>query len=94
MTVTTTFKSGHIQIYIMSFIAHRSTTYADAACCYRPSSVHGLSACITVVSPVKMDEPIENQDAVWVEDSGGPKEPYVRWRSTSPVLRGNFEGKE
>jgi len=37
---------------------HHSTTYVDAAYCYRPSSVVcGLS--VTVVSPAKMAEPTE-----------------------------------
>jgi len=39
-------------------------------------------------------EPCKNgltdQDAVWVSDSVGPKKPNVRWRSTSPMQRGNF----
>ena len=33
-----------------------------------------------------------DRDAVWVEDSGGPKEPYIRWESISPMGRDNFEG--
>ena len=34
---------------------HRSTTYVDAAYCYRPSSVVCLSVCrsVTIVSPAK-----------------------------------------
>jgi len=36
---------------------HRITTYADAAYCYRPSSVVCLS--VTVLSPAKTAEPIE-----------------------------------
>ena len=63
---------------------HRSTMYVDAAYCYRPSSVVCWS--ITVVSPAKT-----NQDAVWVEDSGGLSEPCIRWGSRSPIERGNFE---
>jgi len=45
---------------------HRSTTtYVDAAYCYRPSSVVSRSVClsvcrsVTLVSPAKMAEPIE-----------------------------------
>jgi len=40
---------------------HRSTTYVDAAFCYRPSSVVCLFVCqsVTVVSSAKMGEPIE-----------------------------------
>ena len=55
---------------------HRSTTYVDAVYCYRPSSVVCWSVCHT-------SEPCKNgctdQDAVWVEESGGPKEPCIRW---------------
>jgi len=40
-------------------------------------------------------EPCKNgssdRDAVWVEDSGGPKELCVRWGSTFQMGRGNFE---
>jgi len=45
--------------HIVSIIIrpHRSTTYVDAAYCYRPISVVWWSA--TVVSPAKMVEPIE-----------------------------------
>jgi len=50
----------------------------------------GRSVCHT-------SEPCKNgctdRDAVWVEDSGGPKEPCIRWGSRSPMGRGNFEGK-
>jgi len=37
--------------------AHHSTTYVDVAYCYQPSSTVCLS--VTLVSPAKMDEPIE-----------------------------------
>ena len=51
---------------------HRSTTYVDAAYCYRPSSVVCHSS-----------EPCKNgwtdRDAVWDLDSGGPKEACIRW---------------
>jgi len=44
-------------------------------------------------------EPCKNgwtdRDAVWVEDSGGPMEPCIRWGSRSaPVERSKFEGKK
>jgi len=51
---------------------HRSTTYVDAACCYRPSSVVRRSVV-----------------CVWLEHSGGPREPCIRWGSRSH-RRGNF----
>jgi len=46
------------------FTPHRSTTYVDAACCYRTSSVFSLvcqSVCpsVTLVIPAKMSEPVE-----------------------------------
>ena len=42
------------------FRPHRSTTYVDAAYCYRPSSVVCRSVCrsVTLVSPAKTDAPI------------------------------------
>jgi len=67
----------------------RSTAYVDVAYCYRPSSVVCRSVCHT-------SEPCKNgctdRDAFWVEDSGGPKEPCIRWGFRSPMARGKFEG--
>jgi len=76
---------------------HRSTTYLDAARCYRPSSVACWSVCLSVSLLVcHTSEPCKNgctdRDAVWVEDLGGPREPCIRWGSRSPMERGNFEG--
>jgi len=65
------------------FRPHDSTTQVDAAYCYRPSSV----VCQSVYHT---SEPCKNswsdQHAVWVEDSGGPKEKCIciRWGSRSP----------
>jgi len=39
------------------FRPHRSTTYIDAASCYKPSSM--VCRSVIVVSPAKMVEPIE-----------------------------------
>jgi len=41
--------------------------YVDVAYCYRPSSVACLSVClsVTLVSPAKMDEPIEMLFGLW-----------------------------
>jgi len=43
------------------------------------------------------NEPCKNgcidRDAVWVDDSGGPKEPCIRWASRSCLGMGNFEGE-
>jgi len=51
----------------------------------------GLSVCHT-------SEPCKtgyiDQDAVWAEDLGGPREPCIRWGSRSLVGRGNFDGGE
>ena len=43
------------------FRPHRSTTYVDAAYCYRPSRVvcQSVRLSVTIVSPVKAAEPIE-----------------------------------
>jgi len=67
---------------------HHSTTYVDAAYCYRPSSVVCLSVGRLVsrsvcLSVCHSNEPCKNgwtdQDAIWFEDSGGAKEPCIRW---------------
>jgi len=60
---------------------HCSTEYIEAAYCYQPSSVVCRSVCHT-------SEPCKNgctdRDAVWVEDSGRPKEPCIRWGPDPP----------
>jgi len=65
------------------------TTYVDAAYCYRPSSVVCRLICHT-------SEPCKNGwtdvDAVWVEDSGGPREPCIRW-GPDPPWEGAMRGK-
>jgi len=79
---------------------HRSTTYVilrtDAAYCYRPSSVVCRTYRSVCLSVCHSNEPCKNgstdRDAVWVEDSGGPKEPCIRWVQILPwalaILRG------
>jgi len=61
------------------------TTYIGAVCCYWPSNV----VCHT-------SEPCKNgwtdRDAVWVEDSGGPKEPHIRFWSRCAHGKGQFWG--
>jgi len=32
-----------------------------------------------------------NQDAVWVEDLGGPREPCIRWGPDLSMAWGNFD---
>jgi len=49
----------------------------------------GLS--VTEVSPAKNG--CADRDAIWVEDSGWPKEPHIVWGSRSPVGWGSFEGE-
>ena len=73
-----------------SFRPHRSTTYVNAAYCYRPSSVVCLCVCHT-------SEPCKNgctdRHTIWVGDSCGLKEPCIGWGPDSHMGRGNFEGK-
>ena len=45
--------------YPLHFRPHRSTTYVDAAYCYRPSIAWSVSRSVTVVSPAKTAQPIE-----------------------------------
>jgi len=75
--------------HLFIFRPHRSTTYVDADYCYQPSSMVCLSVCHT-------SEPCKNGwtdwDAIWVEDSSGPREPCIRWRSRSSHGKGQFVG--
>jgi len=45
------------------FRPHRSTTYVNAAYCYRPSSV--VCRSVTPVSPAKTAKPIEMPFGLW-----------------------------
>jgi len=94
-----TLTTGHHCYYYYNFYyyyyrPHRSTTYVDAAYCYRPSSVVcwsvGRSVCHT-------SEPCKNgwidRDTEWVEDSSGPKEPCIRW-GPDPNGKGQLWGKK
>jgi len=47
------------------------------------------SVSVVKVIPAKMAEPI----AVWVEDSGGPKEPCIRWGYKFPMEGATLNGK-
>jgi len=71
------------------FRPHRSTTYVNAAYCSRPSSVVCRSVCHITE---RCKNGCTDQDAVWVEDSGGLKEPCIRWGPDPPweeaILRG------
>jgi len=67
---------------------HRSSTYVDTAYCYKPSSVVCRTVCHTS-KPGKNG--CTDRDAVWVEDSDGPKESRIRWGPDPPHGRGNFE---
>jgi len=130
-------------MFVFIIRPHRSTTYVDAACCYRQSSVVCWSVCHSS-EPCKMAEPVDklfalrtwigprnhvlgvdlvlhgkgqflgkgrplwsiwtvcrelckngwtDRDAVWVMDSGGPKEMCIRWGSRSPCEGAVFLGE-
>jgi len=72
---------GHMDDIIISRMA-----YVDASCCYRLSSV--VCRSVTLVSPAKNGW--TDRDAVWDEDSGGPREPCIIWGSRSPHGKGQF----
>jgi len=68
---------------------HRSTTYVDAAYCYRPSNV--VCRSVTLVSPAKTAEPIEMPFGLWTWV--GPRNHVLDGDSDPPMGRGNFEGE-
>jgi len=66
--------------------------HVDVAYCYWLSSM-----VVGLLSVCHISEPCKNgwtdQDAIWVEDSGWPSKPCIRWGPDPPVGRGNFLGK-
>jgi len=50
-----------------------------------------VSLSVTAVSPAKTTR--VDRDAICVEDSGGPKEPCIRWGSRLPHAKGHFLGE-
>jgi len=52
-----------LDTYFRIFRLLGSTTYTDAACCYRPNSV--VCRSVTLVSPAKTVEPIEMLFGLW-----------------------------
>ena len=89
--------NGHLAVNQKCFYIFRpycSTTYLDAAYCYRRSSV-----CPSVCLPVALHdhEPCwTHRDVVWDVGSGAPNEPCIRWgaqcrqlaNTTEPSMRG------
>jgi len=72
---------------------HCSTTYIDAVCCWRPSSMVCLLVClsVTLVSPAKTAEPIQMPFGLrtWV----GPRDHVLDGDSDPPMGRGKFMGE-
>ena len=63
----------------------------DGASCYRRSSVVCLCVCLSVGrvrGPCKSRQ--NDRDADWMVNSGGPKEPCIRWWSRCPERRRHF----
>jgi len=60
-----------IIIIIIIIWLHRSTTYVDMACCYRPSSV--VCRSVTVVSLAKAAEPIDMPFGMWTRVGPTPR---------------------
>ena len=72
---------------------YRSTTYVDAACCYRPSSVVCRSVCrtVTLLSPAQTAAQIEMPFGLrtWV----GSRNHVLDEGPDPPMGRSNFEGE-
>jgi len=76
--------TAHKHLYIITIISpHHSTMYVDAT---------NRVACYVSLSPCKNGW--TDWDAVWVEDSGGLREPCIRWGSRCPHGNGQFFGEK
>jgi len=84
------FRQNHLLHVQIIFRPHCRTVYVDAAYCYIPNNV----VCRSVYHS---SEPCKNswtdRDAVWVQDSGWPKNHVLDGGPDPPMGRGNFEGK-
>ena len=80
-------------VVVLPFRSHRSTTYGDAAYCYRPSSEVCRSVCgsVQLVSPAKTAEPIEMPFGL--RTRVGPGKHVLDGGPDFPVGRVNFLGK-
>jgi len=78
-----------IVIIIIIIRPHRSTTYVDAAYCYRPSSV--VCRSVTLVSPTKTAESLEMPFGL--RSRVGPRNHVLDGGQHPPIRRGNFEGE-
>ena len=79
-------------VVVIVVTPHCSTTYVDAAYCYRWSSVVCRSVCWSVChGRESCKNGWNDRDAVWTMNSGGPTEPCIRRGSRSPMGRGNIE---
>jgi len=82
-----------VTVHRLLFMPHRSTTYVDAAYCYRPSSVVCRSVClsVTLVIPAKTAAPIEMPFGLRTQV--GPKNHVLDGGPDPTMGRGNFEGE-
>jgi len=55
-----------------------------------PTVTDPVAWSVTLMIPAKNGS--TDRDAVWVEDSGGPKERCIRWDPDPLMGKGNFEG--
>ena len=76
----------HVSVTHVTVRLHCSTTYVDAACCYRLSSMVCLSVCHSRKKWLNQSRCCLGWGLRW------PKEPCIRWRSRSPC-EGRGEGR-
>jgi len=74
----------------------RIALYADAAYCYRPSSVvcQTVGRCVTAISPVKTVKPTEMSFRLRTRVGPRLKEPCIRLGPDPPMGRGEFKRKK
>jgi len=84
-------------LHMTHFRLHRSTSYLDAACCYRQSSVVCLPVSVSVgrsvviVSPANLAELIETPFGMWTQLC--PRNHALDWGPDPQVRRAILRAK-
>jgi len=73
------------------FRPHRGTTYVDVAYCYR---LHSMVCRSVSWGRERCEDGCTDRDAVWIVDSGGPKEACAHWRHLLNTIKPSVCGSD